>query len=153
VDEVGIGVALDDREALGDALVDALARQLDAAAVDAAPLGEDAQQLAVAAAHVEHLRARLHHVSDHQEVDAAVARDARALRHGQIAVDACEHGHARPLRPRAFPAASRKPRTMANSSGSSSRKASWPLSVVISANDTRAPAALSACTIARDSDV
>ena len=42
---------------------------------------------------------------------------------------------------------------MANSSGSSSRKASWPLSVVISANETRAPAALSACTIARDSEV
>ena len=42
---------------------------------------------------------------------------------------------------------------MANSSGSSSRKASWPLSVVISANETRAPAALSACTVARNSGV
>ena len=42
---------------------------------------------------------------------------------------------------------------MANSSGSSSRKASWPLSVTISANETRAPPALSACTMARDSAV
>ena len=42
---------------------------------------------------------------------------------------------------------------MANSSGSSSRKASWPLSVLISANETRAPAALSAWTMARDSEV
>ena len=36
VDEVGVGVALHHREALGDAAVDALARQFDAAAVDAA---------------------------------------------------------------------------------------------------------------------
>ena len=50
-------------------------------------------------------------------------------------------------------APSRKPRTIANSSGSSSRKASWPLSVTISANETRAPEAFSACTMARDSDV
>src|SRR5262249_37030269 len=88
-----------------------------------------------------------------QQVDAAAAGGAGALRHGQIAVDAGEHGHVRPLSPRALPAASRKPRTIANSSGSSSRKASWPLSVVISANDTRAPPALRACTIARDSEV
>src|SRR5436305_1041540 len=79
--EVGVGVALDHREPLGHAFIDALARQLDAAAP------------------------------------------------------------------------SRKPRTIANNSGSSSRNASWPLSVVISANETRAPAALSACTMARDSAV
>src|SRR5713101_9618054 len=56
-------------------------------------------------------------------------------------------------RPRVLPAPSRNPRTMANSSGSSSRNASWPLSVTISANETRAPPALSACTIARESEV
>ena len=38
-------------------------------------------------------------------------------------------------------------------SGTSSRKASCPLSVSISANDTRALPALSACTMARDYDV
>ena len=42
---------------------------------------------------------------------------------------------------------------MPNNSGSSSRKASWPLSVTISANETRALEALSACTMARDSEV
>ncbi len=42
---------------------------------------------------------------------------------------------------------------MSKNSGRSSRKASCPLSVSISANDTRAPPALSACTIARDSEV
>ena len=40
VDEVGVGVALHHRQPLGDAAVDALARQLDAAAVDAAALQE-----------------------------------------------------------------------------------------------------------------
>src|SRR3990170_5893083 len=56
-------------------------------------------------------------------------------------------------RPRAAPAEPRKPRTIANSSGSSSRKASWPLSVTISAKETRAELALRACTMARDSAV
>src|SRR5262249_47408863 len=70
-----------------------------------------------------------------------------------------DHVHASPQRryfvgrPRALAAPSRKPRTIANSSGSSSRKASWPLSVTISANETRAPPALSACTMARESEV
>ena len=41
----------------------------------------------------------------------------------------------------------------ANSSGSSSRKASWPRSVSISTKETEAPAAFSACTIARLSSV
>ena len=39
----------------------------------------------------------------------------------------------------------RKPRTVANISGSSSRKASWPRSVSISTKLTFAAAALSAC--------
>ena len=41
----------------------------------------------------------------------------------------------------------------ANSSGSSSRKASWPRSVSISTKETEAPAAFSACTISRLSAV
>jgi len=42
---------------------------------------------------------------------------------------------------------------MAENSGSSSRKASWPLSVSISANETRAAPAFKACTMARDYEV
>ena len=42
---------------------------------------------------------------------------------------------------------------MSKNSGTSSRKASWPRSVSISANDTRALEAFSACTSARDSAV
>ena len=42
---------------------------------------------------------------------------------------------------------------MSRNSGTSSRKASWPRSVSISANDTRALDAFSACTSARDSEV
>src|SRR6185437_910674 len=65
------------------------------------------------------------------------------------------HGHAQlPLsRPRALPADCRKAREMSKNSGTSSRKASCPRSVSISANDTRALEALSACTSARDSEV
>src|SRR5271156_6088602 len=149
--EIGIGVTLDHGETLADAFIDAFARQFDAATVNTARL-EQPQQLAVAATDVEHARAGLHHVGDHEQVDARATRAARGLRHGEIVFESRKHGHLA-ARPRAFSAPSRKPRTIANSSGSSSRKASWPLSVVISANETRAPAALSACTIARDSEV
>src|SRR5262249_11773789 len=133
---------------LGDAFVDALARQFDAAAVDAAAF-QKPQQFTVAAADVEHARAVRHHVGDGQQVDARAARTARGLGHGEIVFETGQHAHS----PRACAAPSRKPRTIANNSGSSSRNASWPLSVVISANETRAPAALSACTMARDSEV
>src|SRR6478735_8983589 len=51
--------------------------------------------------------------------------------------------------PRAAPAEPKNPRTIANNSGSSSKNASWPLSVTISAKETRAELALSACTMAR----
>ena len=73
VGEIGVGVALDHGEALGDAFVDALARQFDAAAVDAARL-QELEQLAVAAADVEHARAGLDHLGDQQMVDARAAR-------------------------------------------------------------------------------
>ena len=43
------------------------------------------------------------------------------------------------------------PFVVSSSSGTSSRKASWPLSVSISTNDTDAAPALSARTIARES--
>src|SRR5262249_28566400 len=135
------------------ALVDALAGELDAAPIDAAGLGQEPQQLAVAATDVQHLGAGRHHLGDRDQVDARAAGQARGLRHGEVLLVACQHGHHAGGRPRALAAPSRKPRTMANSSGSSSRKASWPLSVTISANETRAPPAFSACTMARESEV
>src|SRR5581483_801180 len=153
IGEIGIGVALHHRQPLGDAFVDALARQLDAAAVNAARLKKP-QQFTVAAADVEHARAVLHHCGDQQQVDARTARTARGFGHGQIVFEPRQHRQPLPAgRPRALAAPSKKPRTMANNSGSSSKNASWPLSVVISANETRAPEALSACTMARDSAV
>src|SRR5215470_9273556 len=152
VDKVGVGVALDHRKALGDALVDAFARQLDAAPVDAAAL-QELQKLAVAAADIEHARARLDHVGHHEMVDAGIAGPPCGLRHGEIAAGSRQHAPQAFAMPRAAAAESKKPATIWNSSGSSSRKASWPLSVAISANETRAPAALRACTIARDSEV
>src|SRR5262249_57752310 len=103
---------------------------------------------------IEHVGAGGDDVGDHDQVHARAAGRACGLRHGEILLEAHQHGHARVGgRPRALAAPSRKPRTMANSSGSSSRNASWPLSVTISANETRAPPALRACTMARESEV
>src|SRR5271168_2220768 len=79
---------------------------------------------------------------------------AIARGHGTERQDLLLHAHAPvPESPRALPADSRKAREMSKNSGTSSRKASCPRSVSISANDTRAPEALSACTSARDSEV
>src|SRR4051812_1865780 len=154
VREIGVGVALDHREALGNAFVHTLARKLDAASVHGARFAQKPQQLTVTAADIEHLGAVRDHVGDRQQVDARAAGRARRLRHGEIALEPGQHCHLRAGgRPRAMAAPSRKPPTIANNSGSSSRKASWPLSVTISANDTRAPPALSACTMARESEV
>ena len=58
VDEVGVGVALDHRQALRHAVVHPGLGELDAARVDAPLLGEHAEQRAVAAADIEHARVR-----------------------------------------------------------------------------------------------
>src|ERR1700742_5300242 len=84
---------------------------------------------------------------------AAIMRGVRRRNAGQRQ-DLLLHGHVRfLLRPRALPADSRNAREMSKNSGTSSRNASCPRSVSISANDTRAPLALSACTVARASEV
>ena len=125
VRQVGVGIALHHREPLRHALVDALARQLDAAPVDAARLRQQPQQLAVAAADIEHLGAERDHIRDHYQVDARAAGHARRLRHGEILLETHQHGHALVgARPRFLAAPSRNPRTIANSSGSSSKNAS-----------------------------
>ena len=74
IGEVGVGVALDDRQPLGDAIADALARQLDAAPVGLAAQFQQVQQRAVAAAYIEDARPGLHHGGDQNEVDAAKRR-------------------------------------------------------------------------------
>ena len=125
VRQVGVGVTLDHRKSLRDALVDALTRQFDAAPVDAARLGQQTQQFAVATADVQHLGAGRDHLGDHEQVDAGAARRAGRLRHGEVLLEAHQHGRSRAgARPRALAAPSRKPLTIANSSGSSSKNAS-----------------------------
>ena len=74
IDEVGVGVALDHRQALRHAGIHPGLAELDAAAVDAALLGQQAQQRAVAAADIEHARAGRHHLGDEQQIDAAACR-------------------------------------------------------------------------------
>src|SRR5215813_10054048 len=100
------------------------------------------EQRPVAAADVQHPRARLHHVGNQLQVDA----DARPARRN--VVDG--HGYAIP-RCSAQPV--RKPPSTANSSGSSSRKASCPLSLSISTKLTFAATAFNAWTTARLSEV
>src|SRR6478752_8229001 len=55
VGKVGVGIALNHREPLSHRIVDALARQFDAAAIDTAQL-EQAQQLAIATPDVQYAR-------------------------------------------------------------------------------------------------
>ncbi len=86
VAKVGIGVALDHGQTLRDALVHALARQLDAAPVDIAALAQKPEQFAVAAADVEHLRPALDHLGDKNEVDARAAQRTRDAVGGHIDV-------------------------------------------------------------------
>ena len=125
VGEVGIGIALDDRKSPRHAVVDALARELDATPVDAAGLRQQCQQLAIAATDIEHLGSGRDHIGNDQEINAPATGCSHRLRHGQVALETGEHRHPRAAgRPRALAAPSRKPRTIANSSGSSTRKAS-----------------------------
>src|SRR5712671_4512164 len=90
VHKVGVGVALDYGEALGYALVDAFARQLDAAPVDAAAL-QQLQEFAVAAADIEDARARLDHFGHQEMVDTGIAGAPGGLRHGEIAPRSRQH--------------------------------------------------------------
>src|SRR5690606_9393001 len=101
---------------------------------------------AVATADIENPCAGRDHFRDQQQVDA-LARIARRQRGAHRAVS--DAGG----RPRVRAAASRKPEMVANSSGSSSRKASWPLSVSISTKLTLAATAFRAWTISRLSGV
>src|SRR6185437_156100 len=107
--------------------------ELHAACIDPLEVHEIGEQRAVAAADIERAAVRLDHVGDQLQVDAD-----RSGTH---------------VNPRAEPAPCRKPESVRNISGSSSRKASWPLSVSTSTNETLAAAAFSACTIERFSRV
>ena len=132
--------------------------ELDAARVDALLARQIGEQRAVAAADVEHPRARLDHVGDQPQVAAQLVRRGRRPAGGA----ATPRGSAAlRLMPRSRSAAGRGARrsrsesraSVANSSGSCSRKASWPLSVSISTKLTLAATAFSACTRARLSEV
>src|SRR4029077_19655517 len=101
-----------------------LLREFEPASVDTFGGLEMLQQQAVAAADIEHARTLRHHLCDGGEIGP----QAHAM-------------------PRLCATELRKPRAVANSSGSSSRKESCPLSVTISTKLTVAPAALSACAM------
>lgn len=102
VAQVGIGVALHHRQAVGDAGVHAGLAELHAARIHALAIHEMGQQRTVAAADIERTRAGLHHVGD------------------ELQVDADRRGHHDTLpRPRTVAAPFRKPESVRNISGSS----------------------------------
>src|SRR5271170_6833144 len=135
IDEVGVGVALNDGEPFRHAIVNALLRKLYSSSVDISLFDQEPQQIAVAAADVEYARTGRDEFGHAQKIDAR-----RGKGPGK--------GQAMPL---ARAAASMKPRVVSSRSGTSSRKASCPRSVSISTNETEAPPALRARTIARES--
>src|SRR5690606_32755467 len=139
--EIGVGIALDDGQAVRDRSVDARLRQFDPASIDIPLLDQKTQEFARSATDIEHACARLDHVGDQKMVGA--------LRHRR----GCERVIRHYTSPLARAQPSRKPRTVAWNSGSSSRKASCPLSLAISTKDTLAALAFSACTTSRESVV
>src|SRR5690606_7270708 len=138
IDEVRVGVALDDCKAARHAGIHAFLTQLHASSVYVLLCAQQRQQVAVAAADIEHAAFRRDHPGNEIEVYAARIRAIRV---------------AHPAMPRVRAALPMKPRSVANISGSSSRKASCPLSVLISTKLTFAATAFSACTICRLSEV
>src|SRR5262249_21235939 len=124
--KIGVGIALDDREAARDTLVDARLADLDAAAINAAFARQKLEQRAIPATHLD---------------NACIIRDERRnqrkvwARGGGLGPYRWFGVHAMP---RARAAESMKPLMVASSSGSSSKKASWPLSLAISTKLTLA---------------
>ena len=70
VDEIGVGVALNDGEPFGDTIVDALLRKLDSAPIDISLFDKQPQQLSIAAADVENARTGRDEFRYAQKVDA-----------------------------------------------------------------------------------
>ena len=70
IGEIDVGVALHHRKPPGDAIIDALLRNLHPARVNALGVRKQAEQFAVAAADIQHPRADLDHAGDQQQIDA-----------------------------------------------------------------------------------
>ncbi len=137
VRKIAIRVALDHRQAALHAQVDLLARQLDTTRVHALGLGQRACSSAPSPQPTSSTReARRHHLRDEEVIGPLLAREGNRFLH-----QVCETSLGRRAAPR-------KPRTVAWNSGSSSRNASWPLSLSISTNDTLAATAFRAWTMA-----
>ena len=120
--EVSVGVSLHDRQSLCHAAVHAGLFNLESACPCAAVLLEQLHQLSIPAPDVEYKFSRPDMARDREVIGPAGCRGS------------CGSGHDRGIRggrPLASAAASTNPVTAASKSGSSSRKASCPLSVSI----------------------
>ena len=68
--KIGVGIPLDDRQPLGDTIIDAALGKLDAARIHLFFFGEQPQQRAIAASDIENAAFWLDHISDEQQIDA-----------------------------------------------------------------------------------
>jgi hypothetical protein len=86
VAEIGVCVALDHSQSLGNAFIHAFARQFNAAAVDPAAFTQKPQQFSVATSDVEHFCTALDHLCDQYQVDAGASGRSRHTLDGQIGI-------------------------------------------------------------------
>jgi chemotaxis regulatin CheY-phosphate phosphatase CheZ len=68
--EIAIGIALNDRQAVANARIDARLAQLDAAPINALVTCQIGKQRAIAATNVKDARLRLDHVGNQPEIPA-----------------------------------------------------------------------------------
>ena len=69
IGQIRIGIALDHRKSLRDAFIDPRLREFHPAGINAAPLGQQPQQRAVAAADIQHTRSGLDHLGHLQQIN------------------------------------------------------------------------------------
>ena len=128
--KVVIDIALDHRETMSDAGIDALLAQLHAATIDLFGAREVIKQCTIATADIQHTTVRRNHIRDELKISAE-RRQRRAICYAHT-------------NPRNVAQPSMKPPKVRRNSGSSSRKASCPLSVSISTKLTFAATAFRA---------
>ena len=142
--QIGVGISLYNRKTPAYSLVHSALRKFNTASVTPACFRKQGQQRAVAATDVKHPRAGFHHFCNREKINAGRIPCRQMLTHDCGPSMTLVEAVLLAIMPLFLAAASRKPRVVPIKSGSSSKKASWPLSDSISTNDTDAPAALSA---------
>jgi hypothetical protein len=91
--KIRVGIPLNDRKPLGDAVVDTALGKLNAACVYLFLFGEQPQQRAIATSYIENPASWLNHIRDEQQIDA---RRNRMSSLGIVSTRLCRHDSNRP---------------------------------------------------------